>query len=325
MRLAALTLGHGVPAGDFTGRVRELHRRACVLGLDDDIDVTLTTQDAGALPFGITLATPADFAFPPLVAPMAACAARHGVLRIAGGTLAIDLRHAVRWRSPLQTLRLDLRRSPSVAAWHAVAAAVASDGRAEPLRHAAAPAIRMLGMATRGGNVDAAVAALTRLVGLGEGRTPAGDDFIVGFVTGLLACGADGPEPGLLALFRDRLDVLAARTGRASHVYLRAAAAGEVSQRLFDVLAAMAQGDCDRPLSPAVAAALAVGHSSGACGLLGLLHGSAAGCGIGPEAAAGAAVATAPAGAHASAESGAASPACSARHATAKQIAPSSA
>ena len=273
MRLAALSLGAGVPGGDFGAAVAEVHARACLLAADDGTLLTLATAELGALPRGITLAAQPGLSFRAVLDVGAAAASRGGVLRIAGGALAVDLRGARRWRSDLGALRLDLGRAATRAAWQAAAAMVASDGRADGLRAIAGDTIAALTAATRAGDADAAGRAVARLVGLGAGRTPAGDDYLVGFLAGLLA---GGDAAGFVTSLRQRARALAARTGRVSRLYLEAAADGEVSQRLHDVAAAIAAGRDRASVASAVAAALAVGHDSGAAGVLGLLDGCAA-------------------------------------------------
>lgn len=273
MRLAALSVGAGVPEADFAGTVAEVHRRACLLVAADDALLTLATAELGAMPRGITLAAQPGFSFRGVVATGAAAASRGGVLRIAGGGLAIDLRGARPWHSELGALRCDLGRAATLAAWQAAAAAVGADGRADGLLAIAGDTIAALTAATRAGDAQAVGRALARLVGLGAGRTPAGDDYLVGFVAGLLA---GGRAAGIVACVQQQVRGLAARTNRVSRLYLDAAAAGEVSQRLHGVAAAIAAGGDRAAVERAVAAALAVGHESGAAGVLGLLHGCAA-------------------------------------------------
>jgi len=309
MRLAALTTGAGVPDGDFAGKVEEIHARACLIAVSDGTLATLATAELGSLPRGITFDAPAGFSFIPLLAVGAAVAVRGGVLRIAGGALAIDLRRTRPWRCGFDALRLDLGRAPTRRAWRAAWSILCQDGRANGLLRIAGAAMHELAAATRRRDVVAAHGAMSRLVGLGEGRTPAGDDYLVGYFAALRACGGMEPRAVFVPDLGRRLKELAARTDRVSRLYLDAAADGQVSERLCVVAAGIAAGCDDPEIGRAVTAALAVGHSSGACGVLGLLHGCIA-CSV-----------------HACAEAGLAAPASafSSRSPTARQIAPSSA
>jgi hypothetical protein len=85
-----------------------------------------------------------------------------------------------------------------------------------------------------------------------------------------------------IAALRKRLTRSAPATSAISRVYLEAAFDGEVSERLFDLAYAVARGSDDAALRRAAANALAVGHSSGACGLLGFLQACACWSGAAP-------------------------------------------
>ena len=115
---------------------------------------------------------------------------------------------------------------------------------------------------------------------------------------------------GFAAALGARLAALATHAGHLSRLYLQAAAEGEVSERAVAVAAGIAAGGDDTVIGRAVAAALAVGHSSGAASLLGLLDGCCAAC-----------AETLP---HARAAAAPALPACCSLIATLRQIAPSS-
>lgn len=119
--------------------------------------------------------------------------------------------------------------------------------------------------------------AMSELIGLGEGSTPAGDDYLVGYFGGLWACaGADGLRRRFIADLGGSLGDMVLRTNRISRVYLEAAAEGEVSERLATLVWRIAAGADEKPVAAATALACAVGHSSGACGVLSLLLGCAA-------------------------------------------------
>lgn len=118
------------------------------------------------------------------------------------------------------------------------------------------------------GAPDAAVVAATgRLIGLGEGLTPTGDDI----VTGLAFLAA---QPGmslgrLLPSLAVGIDAHASRTTLLSVVTMRAAGAGRGRQSMHDLCVALAAGDT-HALQDAAARILAIGHSSGADLLTGL-------------------------------------------------------
>ena len=188
MRFAALSTGAGAPAGDFAGAIAAVHRRVCVISLVDESPLTLATLEIGRLPRGITLDAPPEFTFHGIVARGADIAARGGILRIGGGALSIDLRPATPWRSRLGDLSLDGAREAVTQALEIARAALRQDGRGEALVRIAGARLGALNSATRAFDVAAAGDAMSALVGLGEGVTPAGDDYLVGYFAGLWTC-----------------------------------------------------------------------------------------------------------------------------------------
>jgi hypothetical protein len=309
MRLAASALGAGVPAGDFAGRIVEVHSRAALLVLAGEKWVTLVAPELGRQPRGITFHAPAGISLRTFLAAGAEVAARGAMLRAAGGALAIDLRGARPWRSRLDALRLDIDQPAVAQSYRTARSALDTDGRSDGLRHAAGAICERLADATRRRDVEAAERAMSGLIGLGEGRTPAGDDYLVGYFAALWSC--SNVRTGFAGALGARAAALATHAGHLSRLYLQAAAEGEVSECIATVAAGVAAGSDDTVIGHAVAEALAVGHSSGAAGLLGLLDGCAACAETLPHARAAAALAPA-------------LPAFSSLSATLRQIAPSS-
>lgn len=118
------------------------------------------------------------------------------------------------------------------------------------------------------GAVEGPTGALAeRLVGLGPGLTPAGDDLLAGALATLRLLGAGGQADALAAEVAAR----ASRTTALSAALLACAAQGQVAQPAADVLRALAGG---RTLEPAVAALLRVGHTSGRDLAAGILLGA---------------------------------------------------
>jgi len=117
--------------------------------------------------------------------------------------------------------------------------------------------------AVRRADLDAALRTATRLVGLGPGLTPAGDDVLAGCVAGLVLLGHPAAER-----FGAGVHALAAgRTTELSRALLKHAAAGQVSGEFAAVVRALVgQGD----LPGALATLLATGSTSGRAMALGL-------------------------------------------------------
>jgi uncharacterized protein DUF2877 len=276
MRIAASWIGPGVPPHGFAGRVAATHARACLIALTNDRLVTLVTPEVGGLPHGITVDTPDGFSFERSLRVGARAAVRGGMLRVDDG-LCIDLRAACPWRSHLDDVALNLAHEPIRRAWDAAWSALRAHGTFAPLLQRSGAAILRMGEATCDLYSACARQAMSELIGVGEGSTPAGDDYLVGHFAGLWSCvGEDGARHRFIAEIGASLRDMASRTNRVSRVYLEAAADGEVSERLATLLCGIAAGAGGEPIAVATAAALAVGHSSGAYGVLGLLLGSAA-------------------------------------------------
>jgi hypothetical protein len=273
MRIAALATGVGVPAGDFAGRVAEVHARAALIKIADGGCVTLLGSELGRQPRGVNLDFAEDISLRRLLSANAACAKRGGIVRFADSALALDLRGAPQWRSGIATLNFDSRSIAVARTYRTARLVLEQDGRSQELCDIAGAKLDGLGQSIRARDPSVAERIIGDLIGLGEGKTPAGDDYLVGIFTALWSCAYARTFAAALA---PALITLAARTGDLSSLYLREAANGEVSERLADVAAGICAGGPEDVVGNAVAKALAVGHSSGAVGIFGLLNGYAA-------------------------------------------------
>jgi hypothetical protein len=217
------------------GRVHSRFARTINVALDGWGDAGwLSVHEAGPgapipSPFGVACAALPDIDGPTgvRVSPEA--------IRL-GGAPAISLVGAVRveTRVPTGTPMPSLAASaaalsaapgglgPVVAALLGVAARPAG-----PLAALALPALRDLEAATTRPGGEGSLAAAERLLGLGPGLTPAGDDVLLGWIAGLHAGGA-GRLVG--ALGPRLIDVARARTSPLSVAFLAAALAGVVAE-----------------------------------------------------------------------------------------------
>lgn len=136
---------------------------------------------------------------------------------------------------------------------------------AEPWRGAVLARGSALVAALEGASVAVARDAAASLAGLGEGSTPAGDDYLVGVLHALWA--ADHPARRWAAVLAA---ACAGRTTGTSARWLAAAARGEAGDRWRDLLAALADADgvaaCE-----ATRRVRALGHTSGSFSLRGFL------------------------------------------------------
>jgi hypothetical protein len=107
---------------------------------------------------------------------------------------------------------------------------------------------------------------LTRLIGLGPGLTPSGDDVLAGALVALATLDLLDLRDVLWNVCREHL----ARTNDISRVHLRAAALGYGAAALHAAIHTTIGGRADR-VEQAIAAVSAIGHSSGRDGFAGVL------------------------------------------------------
>jgi hypothetical protein len=117
--------------------------------------------------------------------------------------------------------------------------------------------------AVRRADLDAALRTATRLIGLGPGLTPAGDDVMAGTIAGLVLLGHPAAERFAAGVY----SLAAGRTTELSRALLRHAAGGRVSGEYAAVFHGLVG---ERPLAPAVATLLNTGSTSGRAMALGL-------------------------------------------------------
>jgi hypothetical protein len=132
---------------------------------------------------------------------------------------------------------------------------------------AAGPILMQLAEALETGDRTRAAEVAARLVGLGPGLTPSGDDVLVGIEAALHALAR--PPAGFLALATDGVEE---RTTALAATLLRHAGAGEFAERLHSLLAALLGSD-DEAIPAAIDRAVAWGATSGTDCLLGVLIG----------------------------------------------------
>ncbi|MGP8304298.1 DUF2877 domain-containing protein [Streptomyces inhibens] len=261
---------------------------AVYLAAADGTVLALVTSDAVRLPNAVVLTT--ERSGSPLTCfvregDSAVCGA--GALRV--GTLGV---HIARWWTPRRP-RPPRDRAALRAGTAGLAAAFRRAADQRPgLPVSGRAALACLARSTADGNRAAAAAAAARLVGLGPGLTPSGDDVLSGFLLALrhlagpagpagrahearTATPADeGDEADDAAWLGARIEVLAAHgTTDLSAALLGHAARGDGCAEAVELLDAVAG---NRPLGPALTRLLTVGHTSGADLGLGVLAGARA-------------------------------------------------
>jgi hypothetical protein len=270
MRLAALSAGVGADGSFFSGVVHSAFARACNIELPSGGLLGLVAREVGGVPRGFQLATPPGFSLTDYVRVGTSVACRSGILRIDDSWLSIDLRSARPWRSDLRNIGIDPGNEKVSLAWRTVWAALCRHGAAAEFARQATVPVEALYRATRTLRPQDTAEPVSSLVGLGDGLTPAGDDFLVGFLAGLWSLPPSGARRALRDAVAGAVADNAIRTGAISRLYLEAAIEGEVSEPLARLAAAIGRAD-EGAVANAAAAVLAVGASSGAAASYGLL------------------------------------------------------
>lgn len=288
--LGAGSIGDRVPAR-ARGRVHSVFARACNIETAAGELVTLLAPELGASPHGIRLDAPHS-RFDAWLRAGQDAILHDAALRLPDAGVTVDLSAARIWRGAVAAVaplscnatatRLRALRDVvyECAPRHGIADALAVPaGARNALERALATRLAQtlppLADATGRRDVAAIATAAARLVGLGPGLTPAGDDFLTGYLAALWSrAAAEAGVQAMLAPLAAACSPLILRTHAISRQMLDDATRGRFAQALVDVTIALSgAGNTD----DAAARALACGHSSGADALCGLLFGYAPG------------------------------------------------
>ena len=265
------TIGHAVPRTALKGRVHSVFARACNI-VCGPTWLTLCAHDAGNGPTVLRLARgPAGDLRLLFDAGERIDGDCHG---LRSARAEVTLHGACVWRPaesmaalPPAGLDSNLRLAGERLARHRATRASVIDREAAPVAVALARACRVL-------DGEQVVCHAARLIGWGEGLTPAGDDFLIGLIGGLDAslCG----DARRLRLRETLAGVLVAGSRRTSPIaahYLRLAAAGHYNEALLRLRDALRCEHDVAAIDAALHSALAVGATSGADTVSGLLAG----------------------------------------------------
>jgi uncharacterized protein DUF2877 len=292
-------IGDRVP-GHARGWVHSVFARACNIETRAGELVTLLAQELGNAPHGIRLAGPVA-PFTSWLIPGSSAILANATLCIPDADVTVDLSAAALWRGVAATVSMDAvsmdpcsrdscpgttavalrklratlyERGPEHGiAPLLVAPALARSALERAFATRLARTLPLLARATQRRDVAAVTGAAARLVGLGPGLTPSGDDFLAGYLAALWSCAgfAKGMDQMLQSLAVS-LAPLFLRTNAISRQMLSDATQGRFAECLTEVTVALA---VEGNVVEATAQALASGHSSGADTLCGLLFGYA--------------------------------------------------
>jgi hypothetical protein len=293
MRLTAISTGYAIPYIDFDATIHSIFRTVVNLRpTNKDLLLTLVVASEADLPQGIRLDSPDDFSFEQLSAGWDVFC-RNNTLIFENSALEVEFSQGRRWQCDLPALGTDLTNPAVAEAWKCVwqslnecqvrlgveivaQALLHSDGNAQSaISRRAGDAIRTLIEATRSYQLDD-LSALTRLIGLGTGLTPCGDDFLVGYLAGLWCTVRDFVERRqFVSKLGQAVIHLSGRTNDISRTYLHHATYGQVSSRLDTLARAISRLENPGLLLPVAEFAMQSGHTSGMDAVTGLLLGLA--------------------------------------------------
>ena len=282
--MRAETIGSRVPRTRCRGRVEAVFENACNVALDTGGLLTVLAPHAGNVAHGIRLSHELRFERH-LRTGMLVRVERDGV-DFGAGAMALEFSGARTWASAFRPggCKWNRRsaRAASIARDHLgphatvrgsefLAAVLGMDVAQTPLAARIAPVLPALAGYTRARDCAGSLGELAQLVGLGPGLTPAGDDFIVGWLAGLALRADAPPRFAFLMDICAGLAPLGAATGSVSRQHLEDACAMAFSERLSDLCLAIGEGVPRPRLERVVAAQVEVGASSGVDAAAGLL------------------------------------------------------
>jgi Protein of unknown function (DUF2877) len=288
MLFYAVSIGSAIPHDDFDAVIQSVFDSSVNLRLEgQDRLITVLISDHYELPQGIRLDVK-NVPFQTLtVDSRAVC--RAGILHFSSSPLTIDLRGASIWEAQLTSI--DITKPAIRKAWSTIWQALnrqqklkQTDLIAEDLfqpdkgssltRKLSRPVLDLIA-ATKRFDIEAAPDAARRMIGLGPGVTPTGDDVLLGYLAGLWSMAGDEKEKlAFIESFGEILLQVTDQTSEISRTYLYHAVHGQFSSSLINLANAIADGQNDHLLST-TKDALRVGHSSGMDSVTGLLIGLA--------------------------------------------------
>jgi hypothetical protein len=282
--LWADTIGCRVSKHWRSGRVIAVFARCCYVTTDDGGLIAVLTKDAGNVAHGIRLD-----GRPRLDTRLqVGLHARLDSNRISfpGKNVTVDLSGAKVWRPIVQSGMVD-RLAPALRSFARtrellIQQAAGSDSEflklvlqigvpPTPLADLIKARLPALALALRARDSTSALGIIGSFIGLGPGLTPAGDDFVVGFLAGLALSAATAEARRFLQDMREGVAALRRATTTVSAQHLDDACHLCFSEHLSNLCVAIGGGQPDADLQSLVAAQLSIGATSGADAAAGLI------------------------------------------------------
>jgi hypothetical protein len=286
MQLHAASIGEAIPRESFDALIQSVFDSAVNLRLaNEDRLITVLISDHYELPQGIRITTK-NFSLQSLAVEHQA-ASRGGILRFDSSSLAIDLRGAPVWKCRVHDLNTNMRLPVTQKAWSTALGLLTreqklknTDIRADdlfqidtgsPLSQRMSRPVMGLIAAVEQFDMKGSIHAAEKMIGLGPGVTPSGDDILIGFLAGLWSmAGSNQTQLSFIRSFGNEIIQIAKQTSEISRTYLYHAAQGQFSSSLSYLAKAIGTGN---RIEQATQEAMRVGHSSGMDSVTGLLVG----------------------------------------------------
>ena len=295
MQYHAVSIGEAVPRENFDAVIQSVFDSAINLRLaNEDRLITLLISDHYELPQGIRVDKKIPFqSLTPSTSLRASvglrAASRGGILRFDSSPLTIDLRGARVWKCRVPELHADMRSDVVIQAWSSAwdllnkgqrlkqTEIVADDlfqlNIGSLLSQRISKPVMQLISSTEQFDIQGSILAAEKMIGLGPGVTPSGDDILIGFLASLWStAGKNQTQLSFIRSFGDALMQIAKQTTEISCTYLYHATQGQFSSSLSNLAEGIASGN---QVEKAIEEAMQVGHSSGMDSVTGLLIGLA--------------------------------------------------
>ena len=267
--LAIETIGYLVPRTDFTGRVHSVFAQACNVACNDTL-LTLCASSVGTGPATLQFAGGAAVDLRNLFDVGERVDARQGCVQT--GRAELRLTHASVWRPAAPRRLLPAARIDAHLRNAGLRLAQRRRTHSSVIDREGAPVVAALGDACRALDREQAARQRDRLIGWGEGLTPAGDDFLVGLIAGLDALvHGDERRHRFRDAFAAALGSCTNRTTPIAAHYLHLAAGGHYTEPLVCLRDALLAEDRSDVVDAALRRVFAIGATSGADTVSGLL------------------------------------------------------
>jgi len=282
--MRAETIGSRVPRRHCSGRVEAVFENACNVALDAGGLVTVLAPHAGNVAHGVRLSN--DVRFEVRMRRGMPVRIEEDWIDFDSGAAMVGLTAARLWASALRPgccewnsrsdraaaiVRDLLRREAALRGSEFLTVVLRMEDPATPLAVRIAPILASLAHCTHARDRAGALRQVARLIGLGPGLTPAGDDFIIGWLAGLALRAGNAPQREFLHYICAGIAPLGSATTSVSRQHLEDACALAFSERLSDLCLAIGDAALGPRLATTVAAVLRVGASSGADAAAGVL------------------------------------------------------